>query len=506
MTIGRATSIALHGLEGTLVPVEADVLQGLPKVHMVGMPDASVRQSQHRTWSAMRHSGFTPPETKVVINLTPASLPKAGSHFDLAIAIALLRASRVVPEEESESTVCIGELGLDGRLRPSRGVLPMVLAAQRCGIARVVVPSANVPEAELVDDVSVIGAASLAHAASALGADIAPYPVEAIRFDEVEEAQSQRLDMVDVLGNEAAIAALELAAAGRHHMIMVGPPGAGKTMLAARLPTILPELTTEQALEAASVRSLTSERPSDRLDLSPPFESPHHSSTAASLIGGGSAGQIRPGAAVRAGHGVLFLDEAPEFPRSVLDMLRQPIESGEVVIHRARGVARFPASFQLVMAANPCPCGKLGNGDCTCSSRERMSYFSRLSGPLMDRIDLQVRVSRLSSVSRSAAQPSATSNEIRARVLEARARASHRLCDTPWRAMGEVSGTWLRKTHPLAQGETKAIDTALERGLITMRGYDRILRMAWTTGDLDSAPAPTSAHLARSLAFRKALQ
>ena len=506
MTIGRATSIALHGLEGTLVPVEADVLPGLPKVHMVGMPDASVRQSQHRTWSALRHSGFSPPDTRVVINLTPASLPKAGSHFDLAIAIALLRAGGVVPADDAEATVCIGELGLDGRLRPSRGVLPMVLAAKHCGITRVVVPSANVPEAELVEDVRVMGAASLAQAASALGADIFPVPVDAIRFEESEPVEAQQMDMADVLGNETAIAALELAAAGRHHMIMVGPPGAGKTMLAARLPTILPELTAEQALEVASIRSLTSEATNDRLELAPPFESPHHSATAASLIGGGSAGQIRPGAAVRAAHGVLFLDEAPEFPRTVLDMLRQPLESGEVVIHRARGIARFPAGFQLVMAANPCPCGRLGNGECACSSREQMSYFSRLSGPLMDRIDLQVSVSRLSSVSRSAAQPAASSEIIRGRVLEARARAASRLAQTPWRAMGEVSGTWLRKSHPLAAEDTHVIDQALERGLITMRGYDRILRMAWTIADLEGAARPGKAQLARSLAFRKALQ
>lgn len=506
MTVGRATSIALQGLAGTLVPVEADILPGLPQVHVVGMPDASVKQSQHRTWSAMLHSGIKPPDTKVVINLTPASLPKAGSHFDLAIAIALLRAGGVVPEEAAGSTVAIGELGLDGRLRPSHGVLPMVLAARQCGASRVVVPSANAAEADLVDDVTVIGVPSLAHAASALGAALDPDPVEAIAFDTVATSPTASLDMADVLGNETAIAALEIAAAGRHHMVMVGPPGAGKTMLAARLPSILPELTPEQALQVASIRSLTGEAIGERLSHAAPFENPHHSATAASLIGGGSAGQIRPGAVVRAAHGVLFLDEAPEFPRSVLDMLRQPLESGEVMIHRARAVARFPAGFQLVLAANPCPCGKLGNGDCVCSSRERMSYFSRLSGPLLDRIDLQVTVSRLSRAARAEGRSAVTSAQIRQRVLEARDRAQHRLRETPWQAMGEASGTWMRRTLPLPAAETQVIDTALERGLITMRGYDRVLKLAWTIADLDKASTPRASHVGRALAFRKALQ
>ena len=506
MSLGRATSMSLQGLEGTLVTVEADVSAGLPAVHMVGMPDTAVRQSQHRTWSALRHSGFKPPDTKTVINLTPASLPKAGAHFDLAIAIALLRAGGVIPHEQARSTVAIGELGLDGRLRPSRGVLPMVLAARRCGIERVLVPAANAQEASLVDDMEVIGGISLAHIAASLGADVTPLPVDAIVGDQLPSQGETLPDLADVLGNETAIAALEIAAAGRHHMLMIGPPGAGKTMLAARIPTILPELLPEQALEIASIRSLAGQAPGAALSLTAPFESPHHSATAASLIGGGSAGQIRPGAAVRAAHGVLFLDEAPEFPRSVLDMLRQPLESGEVMIHRARGVARFPARFQLVLAANPCPCGKLGNGDCTCSSRERMTYFSRLSGPLLDRIDLQVTVPRLSRAVRDASTAGVTSATVRDRVMEARSRSADRLRDTPWSAMGEAQGTWLRRTHPLSQEVTQVIDIALQRGLITMRGYDRVLRLAWTIADLDQVAKPGADHLARALAFRKAMQ
>lgn len=501
--VGRASSIALMGLDGVPVQVEVDVVSGLPKVYITGMPDAAVRQAQHRTWSALRHSGFTPPDTRVVINLTPANLPKAGSHFDLPIGIAILRAAGVVPVD-SEPTSVIGELGLDGRLRPCRGVLPMVRAARDHGAVRAIVPTANEDEASLVAGIRVIGVPSLAHAAAALGADTDPEPVEAITVDGTPRAAADVPDMSDVIGNSAAIAALEVAAAGGHHLLMVGPPGAGKTMLAMRLPGLLPQLEADAALDVAAVRSLSGETGITELDRTPPFEAPHHSATAASLIGGGTGGAIRPGAAARASHGVLFLDEAPEFPRSVLDQLRQPLESGELHIHRAVGQATYPAQFQLVLAANPCPCGRLGFGDCSCTSRQRMEYFSRISGPLLDRIDLQVRIERLTSATRHIAERAASTEQIRERVVEARARAARRLRDTPWTLMGRASGTWLRKHEPLPAEATASIDEALQRGLITMRGYDRVLRLAFTMADLAGIDRPTRAEIGTALAFRRA--
>lgn len=497
---GRAACVALQGLAGIAVQIEVHAASGLPAVIVVGLPDQAVRQAQHRTWSAIARMGVTAPSGKVVINLTPASLPKAGTHFDLAIAIAVLRAIGVVPADDGATTL-LGELGLDGRLRPVAGTLPLARAAATAGMARIVVPSASVDEASLVEGIRVLGAPSLAHAAALLGADIDPEPVDAVPAAPAVPRPHDDLDLADVVGNRDAVQALELAAAGAHHLMMVGPPGAGKTMLAMRLPGILPPLGAEAALEVASLRSLAGEPPPSTLDTVPPFEHPHHSATAVSLIGGGS-GAIRPGAAARATHGVLFLDEAPEFPRAVLDMLRQPLESGTITIHRAVGVATFPARFQLLLAANPCPCGLFGTGECTCAPQQRRRYFGRLSGPLLDRVDLQVRVDR---VAPGADGERRTTAEASRRVAAARARAAHRLAGSGWTAMGHVPGPWLRRNLPLEGALLEPLERAVERGALTMRGMDRAIRVAWTAADLDGAPGPTRAHIGRALALRKGI-
>lgn len=469
---GRAACVALQGLAGIGVQIEVHASSGLPAVIVVGLPDQAVRQAQHRTWSAIARMGVTTPSGKVVINLTPASLPKAGTHFDLAMAIAVLRAIGVVPADDG-ATALLGELGLDGRLRPVAGTLPLARAAAAAGTARIVVPSASVDEASLVEGIRVLGAPSLAHAAALLGADIDPEPVDPVPAAPPVPRSHTDLDLADVVGNRDAVQALELAAAGAHHLMMVGPPGAGKTMLAMRLPGILPPLGSEAALEVASLRSLAGEPPPSRLDTVPPFEHPHHSATAVSLIGGGS-GTIRPGAAARATHGVLFLDEAPEFPRAVLDMLRQPLESGTITIHRAVGVATFPARFQLLLAANPCPCGLFGTGECTCAPQQRRRYFGRLSGPLLDRVDLQVRVDR---VAPGVDGERRTTADASARVAAARSRAAHRLVGTEWTAMGHVPGPWLRRNLPLEAALLEPLERAVERGALTMRGMDRAIRV-----------------------------
>ncbi|MGM1030619.1 MAG: YifB family Mg chelatase-like AAA ATPase [Actinomycetota bacterium] len=472
---GRAACVALQGLAGIGVQIEVHASSGLPAVIVVGLPDQAVRQAQHRTWSAIARMGVAAPSGKVVINLTPASLPKAGTHFDLAMAIAVLRATGVVPADDG-ATALLGELGLDGRLRPVAGTLPLARAAAAAGLTRIVVPSASADEASLVEGIRVLGAPSLAHAAALLGADIDPEPVDPVPSAPAVPRSHADLDLADVVGNRDAVAALELAAAGAHHLMMVGPPGAGKTMLAMRLPGILPPLDAEAALEVASLRSLAGEPPPSTLDTVPPFEHPHHSATAVALIGGGS-GTIRPGAAARATHGVLFLDEAPEFPRSVLDMLRQPLESGTITIHRAAGVATFPARFQLLLAANPCPCGLFGTGECTCAPQQRRRYFGRLSGPLLDRVDLQVRVERVAPGADGARRTTADAS---ARVAAARARAAHRLAGTGWTAMGHVPGPWLRRNLPLDASLLEPLERAVERGALTMRGMDRAVRVAST--------------------------
>lgn len=503
---GRAECVALRGIEGVGVQIEVHASAGLPRVDIVGLPSAAVQQARHRAWSAIARMGLSVPSGRVVINLTPASLPKAGTHFDLAMAIAVLRASGEVPPDDGQ-TALLGELGLDGRLRPVAGTLPLARAAAEAGIARLIVPTASVDEASLVEGVRVLGAASLAHAAALLGADLEPEPVEPVPGPLAPERERTDLDLADVIGNRDAVDALEVAAAGAHHLMMVGPPGAGKTMLAMRLPGILPPLTQQQALDVASLRSLAGQAPSSSLDLLPPFEHPHHSATAVALVGGGSA-TIRPGAAARATHGVLFLDEAPEFPRVVLDMLRQPLESGTITLDRAAVSATFPARFQLLLAANPCPCGLLGSGDCTCAPMARRRYFGRLSGPLLDRIDLQVRVDRVSlglDTEGLDGAPRRTTADASARVADARARAARRLQTTQWRAMGHVPGPWLRRHLPLAGTVLAPLEQALERGAITMRGLDRAVRVAWTIADLDGAASPSLPHVGRALALRKGI-
>ncbi|WP_347756984.1 YifB family Mg chelatase-like AAA ATPase [Agrococcus sp. ProA11] len=502
---GRAQCVALRGLAGIGVQIEVHASSGLPAVVIVGLPGPAVQQARHRTWSAISRMGLTAPTGRVVINLTPASLPKAGTHFDLAMAIAVLRASGVVPADDGR-TALLGELGLDGRLRPVAGTLPFARAAAEAGMTRLVVPSASVDEASLVGGLRVQGAPSLAHAAALLGAELDPAPVDPVPGDPVPQRPHETVDLADVVGNRDAVEALEIAAAGAHHLMMVGPPGAGKTMLAMRLPGILPSLTQQQALEVASLRSLCGVAVPSALDLVPPFEHPHHTATGVALIGGGS-GVIRPGAAARASHGVLFLDEAPEFPRAVLDMLRQPLESGTITVDRAAGSATFPACFQLLLAANPCPCGLFGTGECTCAPQQRRRYFGRLSGPLLDRIDLQVRVDRatVGVADPGASEQRRSTAEAAGRVGEARARAARRLQGTAWTAMGHVPGAWLRKHLPLDAPLLAPLERALESGVLTMRGLDRAVRVAWTMADLDGAAAPARAHIGRALALRKGI-
>ncbi|HEY5231543.1 MAG TPA: YifB family Mg chelatase-like AAA ATPase [Galbitalea sp.] len=510
MALGRTHAVALLGLHGAIVEIEADIANGLPKFIMIGLPDAALKQAEHRVHAAAINSGCELPTKRYTVNLSPAALPKFGSGFDLGIAIACLAAGGTVSAESIERVVHLGELGLDGRLRPIVGILPAVLALARAGHEIVMVPTGNADEASLVSGVKVIGVASLRDAAIWHGAQLEPELTDPIYLAPASsEAAIETTDLVDVIGNEDAVEAMLAAAAGGHHVFLLGPPGAGKTMLAARLPGLLPDLSAEAAIEVSSIRSLAGLPVAGTLDIRPPFENPHHTASAVSLIGGGS-GIIRPGAAARASHGVLFLDEAPEFNVNALDALRQPLESGVITIHRANAVAHFPGSFQLVMAANPCPCGQWGAKDsnCSCAPFARRRYLARVSGPLLDRIDIQLRVHRITSAQLRLDQGGArlTTADARARVWEARAAADARLSQTPWSLNSQVPGAWLRGPKARLSIETTAsIDRALERGGITMRGYDRVLRLGWTLADLDGATTPTADHIGRALYLRKAM-
>jgi magnesium chelatase family protein len=509
MAIGRTTAVALLGLTGALIDVEADISSNLPSFVLIGLPDAALNEAKDRVRAAATNSGCGLPNRKITVNLSPAALPKHGSGFDLAIAMAVLAAAETVSVESVERVVHLGELGLDGRLRPIPGILPSVLAAVRRGATTVMVPTGNAAEATLVPGVRVIGVASLRDAAIWHGGRFDPVVVEPVLVSTPAPEPVENLDVSDIVGNEDAIEAMIVAAAGGHHLFLLGPPGAGKTMLAARLPGLLPDLDASAALEVSCLRSLSGLPVGASLVTRPPLEAPHHTATAASLVGGGS-GVIRPGAAARASHGVLFLDEAPEFQPAVLDALRQPLESGVVSIHRANAVAQFPARFQLVMAANPCPCGQYGarDSECVCPPNSRRRYLGRLSGPLLDRIDIQLRIARVTAVrlridgDRSAL----TTAQARERVTAARSAAAERLGGTPWQLNSHVPGSWLRgRLARLPPATTGSIDRALERGGLTMRGYDRVLRLAWTMADLDGAHRPTAEHLGRALYLRRGI-
>lgn len=509
MPLGRTSSVALLGLTGALVDVEADISSNLPAFVLIGLPDAALNEAKDRVRAAATNSGCGLPNRKITVNLSPAALPKHGSGFDLAIAMAALAAAGIVGVESVGGVVHLGELGLDGRLRPIPGILPAVLAAARGGAATVMVPTGNAEEASLVPGVRVVGVACLRDAAIWHGGEFEPVVVEPILTAAATLDPIEQLDVSDIVGNEDAIEAMVIAAAGGHHMFLLGPPGAGKTMLAARLPGLLPDLDAAAALEVSCIRSLSGLPVGATLVTRPPLEAPHHTATAASLVGGGS-GVIRPGAAARASHGVLFLDEAPEFQPAVLDALRQPLESGVVSIHRANAVAQFPARFQLVMAANPCPCGQYGarDSECVCPPNSRRRYLGRLSGPLLDRIDIQLRISRVTAVRlRIDAEGSANSSALaRERVARARDSTSARLAGTPWRLNSQVPGAWLRgRFARLPPAATASIDRALERGGLTMRGYDRVLRLAWTMADLDGSTRPTGEHVGRALYLRRGI-
>jgi magnesium chelatase family protein len=495
MALARAYSVALVGVRGHLIEVEADIASGLPATIVVGLPDTALREARDRIRAAIVNSGQTWPNSKITVGLSPA------------VAIAILAAAEAVPASALAGKMFLAELGLDGRLRPVPGVLPAVVAAE-AGVGTVVVAAQNVAEAALVPGVQVVGASTLLEVIIWLRGGPAPSPPavpEPPRGPVPALAMSKKLDLADVLGQAEARLAAEICAAGGHNLSLLGPPGAGKTMLAERLPTILPALEVAAAIEVTSIHSVAGHlMPGTGLLTIPPFCAPHHTASMAAIVGGGS-GIIRPGAASLAHKGILFLDEAPEFHRDVLDALRQPLESGEVVIARAGTQAVFPARFTLVLAANPCPCAKTagtGKAGCSCSPAARRRYLARLSGPLLDRVDVKVRLQPVSRsdmlYDRKFAEPSAV---VAQRVAAARQRCAARFGGTPWRVNAEVPGTVLRRSFPPKPKALASLDRVMELGQVSARGADKIVRVAWSLADLagEDQPGPDQVNLAIGL-------
>jgi magnesium chelatase family protein len=501
MGLARTLGVALTGLHGELVEIECDISAGLPGMSFTGLPDTSVKESRDRLRAAVLNSGATWPERKVTVALLPADVRKVGSRFDLAVGLAVLAASEQVPAAAVAGAVSIAELGLDGRLRPVRGVLPAVLAAVHRGVRRVVVARANAAEASLVAGVDVRAADDLGQVLAWLRGEA---PLDSAAAEPTDGAAADLSpDLADVAGQLVAKRALEIAAAGGHHLYLVGTPGAGKTMLAERLPGLLPSLDDQAALEVTAVHSVAGVLGEQaRLVRRAPFQSPHHTASVAALVGGGSH-LARPGAISLAHHGVLFLDEAPEFGPQALDALRQPLETGQVSLSRGGGTVTYPARFQLVLAANPCACGQRA-AHCSCTPQLRRRLRQRLSGPLLDRVDLRVEVEPVSHADlfaeRSERESSATVAE---RVTAARDRAAARLADTPWRLNAQVPGSTLRALPLLPPpAALRPAQEFLERGLLSARGFDRVLRVGWTIADLSGVGSPGLAEISEALYYR----